>query len=76
MVTKANIDEFLAQREIAVVGVSRNGRKFGSTIYRALKSKDYHYADCPYVKSITPDDLQTGPAPPAGKTLHQGCPRK
>ena len=39
MISKASIDEFLAQRRIAVVGFSRSGRKFGNAIFRALKAK-------------------------------------
>jgi beta-lactamase superfamily II metal-dependent hydrolase len=34
----------------------------------------YHYSTCDYVKSISPDNLETGNVPPAGKTLHSGCP--
>lgn len=41
MVTRADIDAFLAERDVAVVGVSRNDRKFGNAIYRELKSKGY-----------------------------------
>jgi beta-lactamase superfamily II metal-dependent hydrolase len=37
-------------------------------------SNEYHYIDCNYVKSISPDNLQTGNVPPAGKTLHHDCP--
>ena len=37
-VTRAEIDDFLAQRTLAVVGASRNGRKFGSAAYRELKA--------------------------------------
>jgi hypothetical protein len=42
----------------------------------SVKSSVYHYTDCTYVQSITPDNLQTGAAAPEGKNLHQGCPRK
>ena len=41
MYTKATIDNFLAQRSLAVVGVSRGGKKFGNTAYRELKAKGY-----------------------------------
>jgi hypothetical protein len=41
MSTRAEIDEFLAQRSLAVVGVSRTGRKFGNAAYRELKAKGY-----------------------------------
>jgi beta-lactamase superfamily II metal-dependent hydrolase len=39
------------------------------------KSSVYHFANCKFVDNISPDNLQTGSAPPAGKTLHKGCPR-
>ncbi len=35
----------------------------------------YHYSDCSYVKSISPQNLRTGTTPPAGMALHEGCPR-
>jgi predicted CoA-binding protein len=41
MASKKAIDDFLAQRTLAVVGVSREGKKFGSTVYQELKSKSY-----------------------------------
>ena len=41
MSTRAAIDEFLAQRSLAVVGVSRSGKKFGNIAYRELKAKGY-----------------------------------
>jgi predicted CoA-binding protein len=39
--SKQTIDEFVALKTLAVVGVSRNKDKFGSTIYRELKAKGY-----------------------------------
>ena len=39
--SKKNIDEFLQQEKIAVVGVSRNKDKFGNMIYRDLKAAGY-----------------------------------
>lgn len=38
---KSAIQEFLSQKTIAVVGVSRNKDKFGNMIFRELKSKGY-----------------------------------
>ncbi len=35
------IEEFVGLRRLAVVGVSRNDRKFGNTIYKELKAKGY-----------------------------------
>lgn len=34
----------------------------------------YHYSTCDWVKSIGPDNLETGNVPPAGKALHKDCP--
>lgn len=39
--TRTNIDAFLEQQKIAVVGVSRNKDKFGNMIYRDLKAAGY-----------------------------------
>jgi hypothetical protein len=41
MTSRAAVDEFVAQRKLAVVGVSRSGRKFGNWAFRELKSKGY-----------------------------------
>ena len=35
------VSDFLAQRTLAVVGVSRNQRKFGFMVYQALKTRGY-----------------------------------
>ena len=39
MNSKKAIGEFLSQRSFAVVGVSRNSKKFGNQIYKMLKEK-------------------------------------
>ncbi len=41
MTSKSSVDNFLSQKNIAVVGVSRNPKKFGNSIYRSLKEKGY-----------------------------------
>jgi len=41
MTTKAVIDEFMAQPAVAIVGVSRGGKKFGNQIFREMKQKGY-----------------------------------
>ena len=41
MVTKALIDDFIAQKSLAIVGVSRSGKKFGNSALKELKSKGY-----------------------------------
>ncbi len=38
---KKEIEEFVGSKSFAVVGVSRNPRKFGNTIYRELKNRGY-----------------------------------
>ena len=41
MSSKATIEEFLAQPVLAVVGVSRDSKKFGSKVYKDLRRKGY-----------------------------------
>jgi predicted CoA-binding protein len=41
MATKREIDDFLAQKTLAIVGVSRSGRKFGNTILKDLTKLGY-----------------------------------
>jgi len=41
MTSKTAIQDFLTQKTIAVVGVSRSGKKFGNIAYRELKAKGY-----------------------------------
>jgi hypothetical protein len=41
MTGRESISEFISQRTLALVGVSRGGKKFGSAVYRELKSKGY-----------------------------------
>jgi uncharacterized protein len=42
MITKAQIDDFFKQSPIAIVGVSRNKKKFGRTAYDELKNKGFN----------------------------------
>jgi len=42
MPTRSEIDNFLAQKRIALVGVSRNPKQFANMVYNALKKRDYH----------------------------------
>ena len=39
--TQVEISDFLSQRSLAVVGVSRNAKKFGNAVYRTLKQQGY-----------------------------------
>ena len=41
MTTKHEIDEFLAQKTLAIVGVSRSGKKFGNMILKDLTRIGY-----------------------------------
>jgi predicted CoA-binding protein len=41
MVPRSVIDEFLAQKSLAVVGVSRSGAGFGNAVRRDLRKKGY-----------------------------------
>jgi uncharacterized protein len=39
MTTKQAIDQFFTQQSFAIVGVSRNPKKFGAAIFKEMKSK-------------------------------------
>ena len=41
MTTKAEVKEFYASQPIAVVGVSRDTKKFGNSAYKSLKAQGY-----------------------------------
>ena len=41
MSARADVDDFLAQKTIAVVGVSRGGKKFGNTVLKDMREKGY-----------------------------------
>ncbi len=74
MTTKAAVDDFLAQRTLAVVGVSRDGKKFGNTIYKELKLKGYTvFAVNPKSESIMGDrcypDLSAIPVTVGGAVI-------
>ncbi len=56
MTTRSTIDDFLAQKTLAVVGVSRSGQKFGNTAYKELKAKGYRlFPVHPQAESIEGD---------------------
>ena len=42
MSSKSAIETFLAKPALALIGMSRPGKKFGNFVYRALVSKGYH----------------------------------
>ncbi len=71
MNTKSAVEGFLAERTLAVVGVSRDARKFGNVVYKDLKSKGYRvFAVNPNTTSIDGDpcypDLASLPETPGG----------
>jgi len=41
MASRATIDGFLSERTLALVGVSRSGKKFGNTVLKELTGKGY-----------------------------------
>jgi predicted CoA-binding protein len=41
MITQTAVEDFVAQRTLALVGVSRSGKKFGNMALKALKQKGY-----------------------------------
>lgn len=53
LVTMKDITNFLDQKTLAVVGVSRSGKKFSNILYKTLKSKGYQlFAVNPNTSSI------------------------
>jgi predicted CoA-binding protein len=42
MTSKKFVENFLSEKSIAVVGASRNKKKFGYTVFKELKSKGYN----------------------------------
>ena len=56
MTTKSTVEDFIAQERLAVVGVSREGKKFGNMAYKELKEKGYKlYPVHPQVEVIEGD---------------------
>ena len=41
MTSKAAVQDFIDQKTLAIVGVSRDGKKFGNAAFRELKAKGY-----------------------------------
>lgn len=69
-----SVNDFLAQKTLAVVGVSRSGKKMGNAIYKELKKKGYNVYQ---VNSNAPEiegdkcypDLKSLPEMPGGIVL-------
>ena len=57
MNSKKIVEDFVSQRKIAVVGVSRKKTKFGNAIYKELKQKGYQvFPINPYISTFEGDD--------------------
>jgi hypothetical protein len=56
MTSKSVVDDFIAQKTLAIFGVSRSGNKFGNMAYRELKAKGYKvYAVHPEAETLEGD---------------------
>jgi len=71
MTSKSLVDDFMRQPALAIVGASRNKNKFGSMVYRDMKSKGYRvFAVNPNADTIDGDpvypDLLHLPEPVGG----------
>ncbi|MBD3305706.1 CoA-binding protein [candidate division KSB3 bacterium] len=71
MTSKAAIEAFLAQPTLAVVGVSRKGKKFGNTVFKDLTAKGYQvFPVNPHAEQIDGQpcypNLQALPEPAGG----------
>ena len=56
MTALATIDSFLSPKKMAIVGVSRNPKKFGRVVYEELKKKGFTvYGVNPHTESLNGD---------------------
>jgi uncharacterized protein len=56
MTSKTIVEDFVSQKALAIVGVSRGGQKFGNGAYRELKAKGYKvYAIHPEAETLEGD---------------------
>lgn len=56
MVSRKSIDDFLAQKKIAVIGVSRDAKQIANSAYRMLKQRGYIiYPVNPYAERVEND---------------------
>lgn len=54
LTSRAAVEDFISQRKLAVVGVSRSGKKFGNLAFKELKARGY----------------QLSPVHPQAETIH------
>jgi len=71
MTSKTIVEDFIAQKNLAVVGVSRSGQKFGNMAYKELRQHGYKlYPIHPQAESLEGDpaykDFQSLPEPVGG----------
>lgn len=74
MTRKLDVDQFLSQKKLAVVGVSRQKTKFGSNIYHELKKKGFRvFPINPHMETFAGErcypDLKSLPEPVDGAVL-------
>jgi uncharacterized protein len=61
MTSKATVDSFVAERTLAIVGVSRSGKGFGNVILRELSAKGYRMLPV-HQEVPTIDGFRTSPS--------------
>ena len=71
MTTQSSVQDFLSQSVLAVVGASRDPKKFGNSIYRELKAKGHHVLPVnPHAETVDGDtcypNLAALPETPGG----------
>ena len=74
MTSKTAVEEFIAQKSLAVVGASRSKAKFGTMVYTELKQKGYRvFAVNPHATEILGDpcypSLKDLPEPVGGAVV-------
>lgn len=63
-ITRASVEDFVAQKTLALAGVSRSGKKFGNSLLKELCQKGYTvYPAHPEAKEI--DGVPCVPSPTA-----------
>lgn len=53
--SRIQVDAFLAQKDVALAGYSRDPKKFGHTLFKTLKEKGYHVHPVNPAGGMTPD---------------------
>jgi len=71
MTSKTVVDEFVGQKTLAIVGVSRSGKKFGNMVYKEMREHGYKlYAIHPEAETLDGapayKDFQSLPEPVGG----------